>query len=298
MIRFFVGFGGYLVGLFLSTAFASPFAFWLIDSIMPEAFPFKRVFNRVLMVNALLLLWPLTKWWKISSWAAVGIAKTAKMFKDLVRGWGLGLITLGVVVALELAFDARIIALDMEPGDATGYFFGSSVLGFFEEILFRGVFYLAVVRLLNKSEAWNHKIIIAFFSSLFYSVTHFAKVQHIDTITLMSGITAWGTIFSYGTGIEYLIMRGISYFGVGMCLCALVERQGVLWGAMGLHAGWVFTLKTTERLTDMNPDSRWAHWIFGNDLVTGVDTYAMLIILFVVIAFPVYKGVTNEFRVQ
>ena len=290
MKRLLLGFGVYLLALWALTALLSPVVFWTVDTIMPGAFPFKRVFNRVLMVDALLLLWPLAHYWRIRQWSAIGICKGNDIFNVVVRGWALGLGSLGFIAVLELVLGARVWAVDIGPGDATSYFLGSTVIGVVEEVLFRGVFYMAIARLVVKEDAWGHRLLAAVLSSLFYSVAHFAKVQHIEgTISWNSGFLAWGTIFDGSAGVNVLVMRGIGLFLVGMCLCALVERQGVLWGAMGLHSGWVFMLKSVERLTDMNEESRWAGWIFGQDLVSGADTYLLLSLLFVLIILPSYR---------
>ncbi|MEM9398705.1 MAG: CPBP family intramembrane glutamic endopeptidase [Verrucomicrobiota bacterium] len=285
MWRLLNGFLIFLLGLFVLTALLSPPAFWAVDALWPHAFPFKRVFNRVLMIDALLLLVPLLWYWKItgSGWRdKIGLAADKNGGQSFLRGWLLGVGSLVVLVAFMLLAGGRTWVPELSFGKVLSYLAAGGVVGLLEEVLFRGVFFLAILYLVD---GLNHKkkklpMLVAVLSSLFYSVAHFAKARHIQgDVTWLSGFEVWGTLFQDERGWVSLGMRGCGLFLIGLCLCALVYKYRTIWAAAGLHAGWVFSQKSLEKLTDrvnFNEIEFWKNYLWGYDLVSGLVSFVML----------------------
>ncbi len=62
----------YLLAIVAASAVLTPLACWGAEAL-GWSYPVRRVFNRVIMVSALLLLWPLVKFLRVGGWRQCGL---------------------------------------------------------------------------------------------------------------------------------------------------------------------------------------------------------------------------------
>lgn len=276
MKRIFTGLLLFFGGIILLSAFITPWVYLGVEHFFPGEAPFRRVFNRVLMISALVLLWPLAKFWGIQRWSEIGFRKEGGAGKDILEWLGWGLLTVGGLFVLQLLIGQRVWGWRGEDAvfwKMMGFVMSAGLIGFLEEILFRGVLFLALLRLVQ-----GRVVGVAVVTSIFFSTTHYLKaVNPVGEIGWFSGVEAWGLMLMEMGNMEMLALRWVSLFIVGLVLCALAYRSGTLWGCMGLHAGWVLGLKTFNQATEWKGAS--GSWWFQPDVLSGLAAEIMLLAL-------------------
>jgi hypothetical protein len=78
----------------------------------------------------------------------------------------------------------------------------------------------------------------------------------------------------------------LALLSVGILLALVRLKTNGLLYCIGLHASWVFLLKTTKQLTDSNPHSDWSFLTGGYDGIIGLLSFAWLSLLS--IAYVIY----------
>ncbi len=269
----------YLIGLMLflaavfilSTVFGAP-VFWIVDGLFPDQFPFKRVFNRVLMVSALLALWPLMRFWGVRHWEKVGVSCWNEFLGNFVKWFSIGALSLFILMGLRLMLGVTGWDFDLTLIDALGYLLAGLAVGFLEELLFRG----GLCRSFSHLGTGGRATVVGL-GSAFFATAHFLKARPLPgEVDLMTGWHTWVDMFTrFGQG-ALVIEQWLSLFLVGTILSVLVLRQGFLWGAVGLHAGWVFSMKVSNELTGgFQGSSLW----FGGNVLEGLSTSLMLALM-------------------
>jgi membrane protease YdiL (CAAX protease family) len=172
---------------------------------------------------------------------------------------------LSISVALERSAKALLTAL---------------TVGVLEEIFFRGVIFKGLVE--------DTKPAVAFAaSSLFYGAIHFIKPA--EAIS-SSALDPW-------TGMRYLagafepfldpmpILPGLlGLFLIGMVLAYAFFRTSSLYLSMGLHAGWVFGIKTIRVYGDFRRED--LGWLFGSSepkIVSGILSWIGILAVGIVV---------------
>ena len=72
----------------------------------------------------------------------------------------------------------------------------------------------------------------------------------------------------------------LGLFLIGAVLCYAFERTGTLYVSIGLHAGWIFSLKTLRVFGDFRRDD--LGWMFGATdpkIVSGVVTWVGIVLV-------------------
>ena len=99
------------------------------------------------------------------------------------------------------------------------------------------------------------------------------------SLDLSAGIRHLGYTFTPFLDPLSLLPGLIGLLLVGAVLSFAVERAGNLYLAIGLHAGWVFSLKTLRVFGDFQRDR--LGWLFGSSdpkLVSGVAAWAAILL--------------------
>jgi membrane protease YdiL (CAAX protease family) len=261
----------WLAGVVLFSALASPGIFHLLEAL-GRAYPFERVFNRSLMVGALLLLGRLWLFWGRPDPRDAGLAwPGAKPALRVAGLWFLaGAAMLLAVFFWYLGWEARVWKAGASPGRLLGFALSAGAVGLLEEPLFRGFFFLALVRG-RERQAWAW----AAATSVFFAATHFFKAPEWNgAVGWGSGFALWAQMAASTLAEPGAVLRWSGLFWTGLCLCALAWRHGHVWGAVGLHAGWVFLLKAFHALSDHG--ERESPLWFAPDLVSGLWTQMLL----------------------
>lgn len=281
--RIAAGFLLFAAGAILLSTVLSPPIFWAVDSMFPDAVPFRRVFNRVLMVGALVLLWPVLRFWGIRSWKRVGVEwNPSGAWRKLGGGWMAGVAGGIFIGGLFWLGDARTFSEGPGLGQGIGYFMTGWLVGVPEEILFRGAFFLA----LFSGMARGGVLLLAGMNVAFFGISHFLKAENpAGTVTWGSGAEVWSGMVQAVIAHPALFGRLATLVLLGAVLIALVWRTRSLLPGIGFHAGVVLMNKLWSATTAPVP-GRESFW-FGSEIMSGGATCAVLaVLLALVLGWP------------
>jgi CAAX protease family protein len=268
--------GLYLVAVFLGGALLAPWLFWLTQSVaqsLPHLAnsPFHRFVNRSLLGVALIGLWPLFRSLGARSWPDVGLVKPGRQWRKLGAGFALGFVSLAIVAAAALGSGARILPEHNQhlPQKFISAALSACVVAVLEEILFRGALFGALRQAM-------HWVLALTLSSMIYALVHFMESARLD-----------GPVLWY-SGLELLprMLRGFGHWEVlvpgffnltlaGALLALAYHRTGNLYFSIGLHAGWIFWLKSYGAITREVPGAN--TWLWGGGkLIDGWVAFMVL----------------------
>ncbi len=279
-----------LLALFF-TCLLSPWAaaFWnFILDLRPEwnlpQYPFSRIFDRVFMVVGVILFFTFLRRLGINSPRQIGLTSPRQGYADLLGGF---LLALASMVALVFAMTAAEIfvpqfrfTVSKALGISLSAFLSGITVGFLEEIFFRGILFQGLV------EDWRPTgAILA--TSLFYSAVHFVSpAERIPLAGLhpLAGIRHLILAFSPFLKPAPLLPGLFGLFLMGFVLCYAYLRTGSLYLSIGLHAGWVFGLKTIRLFGNYNREQ--LGWLFGSTdprLASGVSAWIGILAVGVIV---------------
>lgn len=243
---------------------------------------FPRYFNRAILISALLLLWPILKWINVGKskqsegkrplGESLLLQPNPSWWKHILIGFlvaGGSLLLLGWFYVNQGWYEARETEKAI-PGVLFGALGTGFAVGFLEEFVFRGALYALLNRLLKPR-------MLYFAIAFFFAIIHFfhaPRKMDIDPVTWLSGFTMIGQIFAYFFSQfgnpSFLAAEFAVLFSIGLVLGYCREKTNSLWLPIGLHAGWVFGVKTLSPLTQRNfePDEMMP-WL-GDTLRVGV----------------------------
>ncbi|MGC6426665.1 MAG: CPBP family intramembrane glutamic endopeptidase [Akkermansiaceae bacterium] len=237
---------------------------------------FTRYFKRALMISAVLLLFPLISSLRLRTdprklrdtpWSIYlppeAIAPAQGQALQKARGGILQLVTgfflaSGLFLAMawllfhlnwfnwsEIPNQSSLLAAAKKA--VTPAIFASLI----EEILFRGALLAIFLRAFRPSVA-----IIAL--SLLFAAVHFLQppsgAQVSDPTSIHAGFEMLRLIAERFLEPQLVLYEFVSLFIVGLILAYARYGTASLWLPIGLHTGWVFSLKMFNRLTERRPD--------------------------------------------
>ena len=241
---------------------------WLdgLHSSMERA-KFSRYFNRSVLAAALLLIWPTLRWLKAGGprqdAAAESSGGKGRLLRDLrlsPNPWWWGHLLAGfLLAAVSLLLLGWFYVGRGWYGPSgsdepiAGVLLGALGTGFavalLEEFVFRGALQAVVSKLLRPRAAY---LAIA----LFFAVIHFFNPPaglEAKEVTATTGFWMVGEIFghffSQFANPGFLFAEFAVLFAIGLVLGYTRLKTRSLWLGIGLHAGWVFGVKTLSPLT-------------------------------------------------
>ncbi len=244
----------------------------------PAEGSFHRVVHRALLLVALLGLWPLLRGLNIRSWSGVGLVRPAGQWPRLAAGFAVGFGSLAVVALLAVAVGARSLAVDPHwASSLLAAALSAGVVAVVEEILFRGALFGA----LRQAHHWLVALVV---SSGVYALVHFfQRAPSSGPVTWSSGFVTLGQMFRGFVEFEVLVPGFFTLTLAGVILGLTYHRTGNLYGSIGLHAGWIFWLKSYAVLTDAQPATH--PWLWGSArLIDGWLAFVVLAALLGVMA--------------
>ena len=260
--------------------------------IAGDVLPLAKLISKLTLILLLISIFPLKRYLQLS-WLDFGFAPKAQFFKQFAQGLGLGVVTLLPVLV-------TLYGLDVHVWDETrswsigkvaekvglGLFF-AMLIGLGEELLFRGLLLTSLRRKMPLVAA------IAI-SSLYYAALHFLKSKsHIAfaDISSSSGLRLMVEAFANWLNPEILSAL-VALFVVGVFLAAVRTQMPQSIGlCMGCHAGWVWLIKVSKDLFNVNPQSDYLFLVSDYDGVIGpfVSVWLALALL-VFYAWPKSKA--------
>lgn len=242
--------------------------------------PFSRIFNRFFMISGIVLFFACRRHLKVRSPSELGLTPQTGAARDVAMGLGLALgsmVVLGFIMSLAKAYTPFFrLSLAESLAQCAKALLTAFTVGILEEIFFRGLIFRGLL------EDW--KPLPAFVAAnLFYSALHFVKPAKEYFLT---GIDPWaGFRHLFSTFAPFLEPAAMipGLFGlllIGMVLSYAFARTGTLYLSIGLHAGWIFGLKTVRVFGDYTREN--LGWAFGSTdpkMVSGVITWIGLILV-------------------
>jgi membrane protease YdiL (CAAX protease family) len=233
-------------------------------------------------------VYPLAKWLGLC-WSDFGLKR--RFLGQWLIGFLLGSAMLGLHMIALVMLDVRIIAWEkFNPHELLPILGKSLAIGFgvalLEESIFRGALLSIIRRLSNPTMA----IVV---SAFYYAVLHFIGSKW----TTDSGFIGWDTGFRIALdGFAHLREVApdsfLGLFVAGLFLGSLrVVLPMSLGLCMGIHAGWVFIIKSSKSISYINFDSSLIYLVSHYDLIIGYLSAAWLSVFVILmwIAVAVYR---------
>lgn len=275
----------FLLLVLLLTSIVSPWAaiFWnSIIAARPEwreySPSFAHIFGRLFMILGALLFFLCRPLLKIQSVSQLGLKPSRPWHCDFARGALIAVASVITVAFLMSVLDVFTpffrLSISVALERSAKALLTALTVGVLEEIFFRGVIFKGLLD--------DCRLAAAFvFSSLFYAAIHFIKPA--EEISL-SSLDAWAGL-RYLVAAFQLFLAPASLFPglfglflIGLVLSYAFFRTGSLYLSMGLHAGWVFGLKTIRVYGDYRRED--LGWLFGSSepkLVSGVAVWIVIL---------------------
>jgi len=260
---------------------ASVLGFGILQ-VFGDVLPIHKVISKLTLILLLISVFPLRKKLQLS-WTDLGFAPADQFFRQLGLGLLLALITLLPVLLFLYGLDVQTWdeGRIWTPGKLAGRI-GLSLLlalliGVGEELLFRGLLLGILRRYLPLFSAIG-------VSSLYYAALHFLKsktqIPYAEQ-DLGTGFKLMAEAFANWLNPE-ILSAFIALFVVGAFLAVIrSSRSNSLALCIGCHAGWVWQIKLTKDLCNVNPQSDYLYLVSSYDGVIGpmVSTWLAIAIV-------------------
>ena len=243
-----------LVGLLVIALALSVLLAFVLSPFLP--FPFYRIFDRCFLGSALLAAYLFRVRMQKKPFFPLGLKREENSLSLLVNGVFFALFSLLVLTLITYLFGAVTFQYHPPKPKKIFYYVTSAVLiGFLEELLFRGLF---LQTLMDEFTTWFSVAV----SSLVYSLVHFIRPLFLNKPEEFS--------------LFYTEVTGLFLFGVLMAYAFLKTRS--LYLSIGLHGGFVFFLKMDGIFVNR---LMVAGSLFGEErLIGGVITWTLFLVAF------------------
>ena len=245
---------------------------WLSSSV--ERYPFSRIFNRTFMISGIVLFFFCRRFLHIGTFSELGLIGLTKGYRDLLIGWTMAVGSMAVLIVAMSIADVFTPFFRLSVADALSRCASALASGVFagvlEEIFFRGILFKGLLH--------SGRPVRAFvLANVFYSLLHFVKpgeAYFVNEFDATAGFRHLMYTFSPFIHPAPLLAGIFGLFLIGLVLSYAYLRTGNLYMGIGLHAGWIFSLKTMRVFGDFTRDD--LGWMFGSSdpkIVSGVVTW-------------------------
>jgi len=288
----------YVMGSIVLGALLAPPLFWAGKAIVDEGWlaggifdslhgsmdraRFSRYFNRAIVLAALLLLWPCLRW--MSRGNERGKPLRERLLLERNPRWAMHLLAGFLLAGGALLLHGWIyVLLDLyrprPEHDAIAGILASALMtgfavAFLEEFVFRGALHGIFARVTPPVMLWIGL-------AAFFAFVHFLKPPRsyvLESVQPWSGFQMVGAIFGQLGDPYFLAAEFAVLFAIGLVLGWVRMKTASLWLAIGLHAGWVFAIKTLNPLMVRDfPPEKHMPWLGDTMRVGAVSCIAVLL---------------------
>ncbi|MEM6916305.1 MAG: CPBP family intramembrane glutamic endopeptidase [Verrucomicrobiota bacterium] len=264
---------------------------------------FSRYFNRAVLLSALLLIPPTLKWLNAGRTEKFGIKAFLQLepnpawWKHCLFGF---VIAAGTLLLLGAFYVSQGWYVTRDSGDTLGKILLQALgtgfaVGFLEEFVFRGALQAVLAKILRP-------LPLFFVIAVFFAVIHFfnaPRTLEIGTVTWGTGFWMVGRIFQYFfsqfADPYFLLAEFAVLFAIGLTLGYTRMKTGSLWLGIGLHAGWVFGVKTLSPMTSRAFErAEMMPWL-GDTLRVGLASTLVVLVTWLGIWLSLRKSPRNPF---
>ncbi len=278
----------YLVFIFLGGALIAPWVYGFVQSasgFFPglqslASKPFPRFVNRSFLILGLIGLVPFLRAAGLDSLRSVGLTRRPDGLSQAGWGFVLGLVSLACVVLIVLVLGGRGAANDRSVGAVLVHSLKAAgtalVVAPLEEVFFRGALFGA----LRKTFHWTLALVV---TSAIYALLHFLeRASGPDPVGWSAGFLVLVQMLAGFSDVQKLIPGFFNLTVAGMILGLAYQRFGSLHFSIGLHAGWIFWLKTYGFITVETTTG--GAWFFGTGkLINGWLAFIVLVVVLAVL---------------
>lgn len=236
--------------------------------------PFPRYLSRAIMVTALCAVVPWLRWLGIRSFADLGLQQNRRRWQDLALGAGISTGGLAIATVILLASGWAVVREPMRWYGVAMAVPTGVVVALIEESFFRGALFGA----LRRSLRWPAALA---FLSLLFALVHFVKPVVGVAGGLSSGLIGWTSGFDHLPHAvarfaepQQLFSGFVTLVLLGWILGWTVVRTDSLFVALGLHGGWIFSLRLFRAGTERIGEPGW--WV-GKGIRTGLLPLLLLL---------------------
>ena len=278
--------------LFL-TVLLSPWMAWswslIVEShprLEPFLYSFSRVFNRTFYILAIAFFLIFRSRLRLGSPSQWCLKPPRWHYRDFLAGFFLSLASMGaLVIAMSLSdvFTPYFrLGLSTAIERCVKALIAALSAGALEEIMFRGIVFKGILE--------ERRPVAAFVAAnLLYAAVHFIKPHEkivLAELDPRAGIVH--LVYSFQTFLDLpnLFPGLLGLFLIGLVLSYAFLRTGSLYLSIGLHAGWIFGLKTMRIYGDFSRED--LGWLFGVSepkIVSGVFSWIGILAVGVIVHF-------------
>ncbi len=245
--------------------------------------PFQKLVGKGTQLFLWLSLFPLMSLLRLS-WQDIGFNGKNPFYRQLRQGMITGLLILGPIIALLYALDIRDLKTDKIwtfvslLKTLSGAFVTALLISLIEEPIFRGLLLTAIYKRMGLC-------IALLVSAVYYAGLHFLKTGlHIAYADLNVVSVSALLADALSNPFQWIHLQAfIALFMVGIFLGLVRLRMNLGLGfCIGCHAGWVFLIKMTKSMSDVNVNSDYFFLVSPYDGVIGplVSIWLIAAVLF------------------
>lgn len=268
----------YLTAVMAGAAFIAPLVFhivqsmpWLPDTLLDQ--PFHRYLHRTSLVLALIGIFPVCQRLGFTHPSEVGLVNPRRAMDKMLFGLGLGTVSAAALIGLAILMGVREVSATPElPGALkriSAIVGTAAVVAVLEETLFRGVVFAGL------KKGWHWTLAMLMSSALFACLHYLGRPEPTQQVNWFTGLEMLPQLFRPLFNPAVLIPGCLNLTMVGCVLCLAAHRTGNLMLPIGLHAGWIISLKLGSWLTRPVTDA--ASWFCGSTRI--VDGWAATLLL-------------------
>ncbi len=226
-----------------------------------------------LKLLALVGIWPLLVCSRLGLRDGLGLPPRGRWRHGAIAAL-VGLASLGVWVALLVSLDVRVLRPELDAGllmsAAVKALITALLVATIEELWFRG----ALQSVLQRAGA----LLAIWVVALIYTALHFLRPDQLvePPHTWLDGYAAIAGMFGRFTDGSYWD-SALALLAAGLLFGWLRQSTGHILAAWGLHAGWVFAIQFSRRITQANAGSELSFLVGRYDGIIGMG--------FLVVAF-------------
>jgi membrane protease YdiL (CAAX protease family) len=267
----------YFIAVIVLGALLAPPLYWLGQAVAARGVmtflsetPFQKFFNRAVLIAAILLIWPMTRWLRIGGWRELGLDPDPQWWRRLLVGFTIA----GCIVAtMAVVYVGFGIYHWKDPlpklGVVPALLISAICVAVLEEALFRGAIFGLFRRSLPPRVA-------LFCVTFIFAAVHFLKPLDsltVPQVTWLSGFAVLPYLF-HQFGEPMTLLAGFTtIFTLGWVVGAATLHTRSLWLAIGFHAGLVFVKMSFAKFTKR--DAAYLPWV-GERLEIGLVPVAAL----------------------
>jgi membrane protease YdiL (CAAX protease family) len=249
-------------------------------SLISERIRFSRVFNRAFIIAGVIIFILARRLLIPAELKTLLAVKWSDGARQLIAGWGLAAISMTLLVTVMAAARVFTPFFRLSAADSLSQFARAFAAGVFagslEEIFFRGILFSGL-----RSNGQSLKAYL--FANLFYSLLHFVKpgdVYFLNGVEPLAGFRHLLMTFEPLLDPLPLLPGILGLFLIGVVLSYALARTGNLYLSIGLHAGWILSLKMIRVFGDFTRED--LGWVFGSanpKIVSGVATWIGILVV-------------------